>query len=273
MPYGTFFFGRYTRDEILRQVTPETMLVLPVGSTEQHGSHLALFADTILPHVVLERMCARLDPAYPLWILPPIPYGHSIEHGIHTATISLGALTLGAVIGDIGDSVANIGVRRLVLVNGHGGNVGILQTIAREIRVRTGLMVFIINVGALAPRGLFGAEEAEWGIHAGAYETSAIMAAAPDYVRIDRRGSNLPTFDPPLRHLRINGAFRFAWTTEDLSLEGFVGDATKASEEIGAEILDKMVVTMREVLEEIRKFRFPTESIEADGNHYREGGI
>lgn len=257
MPYGRFFWGVRTSPEIRRLVTDETLAVLPVGSVEQHGDHLALYTDNVVPTVVLEKTCARLDPSYPLLVLPPLAYGHSIEHGRAPGTVSLSAATLSAVMKDIGESVAAAGITRFVIANGHGGNVGILQTVAREIRIATGMLVFLLNMGGLGPRGVFGEDEARWGIHAGAYETSVVWGGAPEYVRPELRGSERPVFDPPLEHLTVNGPLRFAWTAADLSASGQMGDASQASAEAGRAILEAMVEKMRQVLEEIRTFRFP----------------
>ena len=115
---------------------------LVVGAIEQHGPHLPTATDLILGVSMLTLAIERLDPSVQLWVLPPLAYGRSVEHEAFAGTVTLSQETLAAVIHDIASSVARSGFRRLVLFNSHGGNVSVLETVARDARRRTGLMVF-----------------------------------------------------------------------------------------------------------------------------------
>ncbi|WP_433034422.1 mycofactocin biosynthesis peptidyl-dipeptidase MftE [Actinomycetospora sp. CA-053990] len=140
------------------------VLLVPVGATEQHGPHLPLGTDTAIAATVAARS------GHP--VAPALPYGASGEHESFPGTVSIGTETLAAVIVELGRSACRF-ARRLVLVNGHGGNVGALRAAVALLRSEGRDVAWF-------PCGVPGADA-----HAGHHETGVMLALAPDTVRPD----------------------------------------------------------------------------------------
>ncbi|MGI9499030.1 MAG: creatininase family protein, partial [Geminicoccaceae bacterium] len=111
-----------------------TIAVLPVGATEQHGPHLPLGVDTMINQGILSQAMAALPPSIQALALPMLPVGKSDEHVGFGGTLTLSAETLIRVWTEVGVSVARSGVKKLVLFNSHGGQVSIMDVVARELR-------------------------------------------------------------------------------------------------------------------------------------------
>ncbi|WP_327087171.1 creatininase family protein [Nonomuraea sp. NBC_01738] len=176
--------------ERLGALLPEALVVLPVGATEQHGPHLPTGTDTLLAATVAERACraaARCE--RPLILAPAVATGASDHHLTFGGTLSLRPETLLAVLLDLARSVAGCGGRRLVLVNGHGGNRGVCTDAASAASVRFGLSTAYANYWEL-----IGGDDPLVPGHAGAFETSAVLALRPELVgeRPEREAPPLP---------------------------------------------------------------------------------
>lgn len=158
----------------LGELLPEALVVVPVGATEQHGPHLATGTDWIVAQTVAERAVigAHDRCGLPLILAPAVPFGASEHHLRFGGTLSLTPETFQAVLLDLTRSIAVCGGRRVVLVNGHGGNVGCCQTVAAAAAERYELAVAHIDYWRLA--------EPPPGVpvpgHAGAFETSLVAA-------------------------------------------------------------------------------------------------
>jgi creatinine amidohydrolase len=168
--------------ETLGAVLPEAVVVLPVGATEQHGPRLATGTDALLATEVCRRAVDRADSPRRLVLAPTLSYGASDHHLPFGATLSLTAETMLAVLLDLARSVAECGGRRLVLVNGHGGNTGLCQAAAAAASVRYDLAVAHADYWRLLP------DDPERDAipvpgHAGAFEASLLAAARPDLAR------------------------------------------------------------------------------------------
>ena len=170
--------------------------VLPVAATEQHGPHLPLSVDTELVEGVLRASLPHLPADLPVFFLPTQALGFSPEHTAFAGTLSLKAETLIRLWTDIGESVAASGVKKLVLLNSHGGQVGLMDVVARDLRARLGLLVYSVswfNLPLLGEDGrdvnaLFNADEHRFGVHAGEVETSMMLALRPERVRMGQIG-------------------------------------------------------------------------------------
>jgi creatinine amidohydrolase len=129
------WFGSLTAPEVTSRLTDESFLCMPVGSYEQHGPHLPLHTDTIIAERFTERLIDRYGDQDDLWILPAIPYGLSLEHAWSPGTISVRTIAMSALLDTmIGEYVRATPARRLILVNGHGGNRGVLEAAAYELQ-------------------------------------------------------------------------------------------------------------------------------------------
>ena len=243
-----------TSPEIRDLPKKDGVLLLPIGAIEQHGPHLPVITDTCQVTEVLSRTMESLPDHVLAWSLPAIPFGKSNEHTGFAGTFSLTAATLTALLFDVSRSARASGFRRLVFVNGHGGNMAILDAAARDIRAETGLMTFCIHphVFVEAPFGITDAER-RLGFHAGELETSLMLALAPHAVHMDQAVKNFAEYpvDGPLFFF---GNATSAWLTRDWSSSGVFGDATLGTSDKGKEILAAAIPRMAALIAAICTF-------------------
>ena len=193
--------------------------VLPIGALEQHSTHLPLGQDWMSVAEMARRIAERLN----AYLLPAMPYGNSQEHQDFKGTIWLQPATLAQVLKDIVASLQHHGFRKVVLVNGHGGN-WILKPTVREIDLaRTGIMVVWVGPERLAAGATSGKE-----LHAGQGETSRALALFPHLVK-DERVDFVP--DATREYLDYVGV-------KGVCPEGVWGEATKATAEEGRRSLE-----------------------------------
>jgi creatinine amidohydrolase len=247
------FFPRLSKLEVARIPKEKALIVLPVGAVEQHGPHMPVFTDTLISEFVLTEAFERLPDDSNIWLLPAIPYGKSTEHLGHPGTISLSATTLMAVVMDISKSLKTSGFEKLVMVNTHGGNTDLMNMMAREIRIETGMSVFRLDPGGLRSADEWiTPQEKQYGIHAGDVETSLVIAAQPDWVHMELAPTEFPQY-PDSRYLQFRNR-AFAWVMDDLSHSGISGDAAKATAEKGNAMVKQYGVHIAEALMEMSRF-------------------
>ncbi len=210
----------------------KTIAVLPTAAVEQHGPHLPVGTDL---HI-MEGMLARLRAACPadldLRLLPVQAVGKSNEHLWAKGTLTLSAETALRVWLEIGLSVARAGVRKIVIVNSHGGNVDINGILARELRVQAGMRAVKTSwFDHGVPEGIYSERERRFGIHGGDAETSLMRAFRPDLVDMAKAKDFASAAEtatiPPI------GPTALAWIASDLNPEGVVGEAHLATAEKG----------------------------------------
>lgn len=232
--------------------------ILPIAAVEQHGPHLPLGTDL----VIAERLAAMAADAVPgdlkIGLLPCLAFGKSDEHAGFAGTISLAAETLIAVLTDIGASLAESGVRRLVIVSGHGGNSECMAIAARRLRQRFAMAVVATNFMRFGlPEGVAGEAEARFGIHGGAVETSLMLHLAPEQVDMARAAdfpSRAETLSRDNRFLGFSGPGAIAWMAGDLNESGVVGNAGAASAEAGRRIAEWQSGRLATLIEELARF-------------------
>jgi creatinine amidohydrolase len=229
--------------------------VLPVGATEQHGPHLPLCVDAAIVAGLVEATIARLPETSRALFLPLQPVGKSDEHARYPGTLSFSAQTLIAMWTELGGCVAAAGVKKLVFLNGHGGQVSVMDIVARELRIRHGMLVFSVNCfGQGLPEGLYGPRELRHGIHAGDMETSVMLALHPHLVDM-ARAPDLPslteTFDGEFRFISHSGGAKPGWQVQDLNPHGVAGNAAAGTAEKGRATIafaaDRLVELLGEV--------------------------
>jgi len=222
-----------------------TMAVLPVAATEQHGPHLPLGVDTNILDGVLSAALAQLPPTLPVLVLPTQAVGFSPEHGSFAGTLSFSAATLIRLWTEIGEAVARTGVKKLLLLNGHGGQVGLLDVVGRDLRARLGLTVWSSSWFALpqppAVAALFPPREHRYGIHAGDTETSMMLALHPE--RVDMAAARDFASASEARAGRYTlladgRSAKLSWSMEDYNPQGAVGNAAAATPEKGRALID-----------------------------------
>lgn len=238
-----------------RSLPANTVAVLPVASIEQHGPHLPVSVDTTINQGVVQRTLSVIEPELPVLVLPTQSVGLSVEHLRFPGTLTTSAETLLALVTDIGASVARAGVRRLVVVNSHGGNVSALDIACRRIRIQHG--IFAVNAMWARmgkPEALRDPVECRFGIHAGRDETAVMLALTPHLVHMDQARNFVSRWQGVANSapaLAPDAGAPPAWQAQDLNPAGAVGDASLATAEMGNALLDhaaeKMAALWRQV--------------------------
>lgn len=204
----------------------------------------------------------------PALFLPTLPVGKSNEHSAWPGTLTFSAKTLMAMWNEIGDSVAAAGVRKLVLLNSHGGRIAPMDIVARDLRIRHRMLAVAANWFAMGmPEGLYTPEEDRFGIHAGDMETSVMPALHPGLVEMDQARD----FHPGIadiarqnRHLGLTGAGKFGWQPHDMNAAGACGNASAATAAKGAATLPNAARQLVTLLQEVH--RMPLSFLDTRGD-------
>lgn len=246
------------KNQVGTLITAHSIMLQPIGAIEQHGPHLPLVVDSLIAQQVAERLTEEYGEQYDLWLLPTIWVGKSNEHAWSPGTLWYSARTLLSIAEDIGRSVASTAARRLVFLNGHGGNSALLGVACREIRLATGLMTFLTHP-FLPPDqgGASPATEMGMGIHGGRAETSMMLYLRPELVDMSQAKTMVPTWIADNQYVRFGGAVTFGWLSNDFGGEGSIGDPTGASAAEGEELIEKSVTMLGEQMNEIARFDIP----------------
>jgi creatinine amidohydrolase len=260
------FWQEMTTREFRALDAARVIALLPVGAIEQHGPHLPLAVDACINAGIVARALELLPADLPVSVLPMLPVGKSDEHLAFPGTLTLAAETLARVWTEIGESVARAGVRKLVLFNSHGGQPQVMEIVARDLRVRLGMVVVAYSwYLAGVPAGLFPDQEVRDGIHAGAIETSIMLHLRPDLVQMEHAADFAPLMrqmaGEGYRLLSPTGPARLGWQAQDLHPAGAAGDARAADAERGRAVVDHAARALVDLLREVD--RFPPERLRA----------
>jgi creatinine amidohydrolase len=232
--------------------------VLPVAAVEQHGPHLPLGVDALIGAAYLAAAEPLIPDDLPVTVLPMQAVGTSVEHEAFPGTLSLSPETVVRAWIEIGEAVARTGVRKLVLINSHGGNSAALELVARALRARFRMLAVTASWSRFGyPDGLFSPEEIRHGIHGGAIETSLMLAVHPELVRRDKVRafpSAAAEMERGYAWLRPDRPAGFGWMAQDLNPEGALGDATAATAEAGRAALAHGARAFVELLDDVRRF-------------------
>lgn len=252
----TRLIGELTFLQIAELLSERSILCLPIGSIEQHGPHLPLNTDVVLAEGFTKLIVAKFGTVLDLWQLPTISISLAREHEWAPGTMSLSIQSMTALLRDLGREIVRaLPARNLAIVNGHGGNRGILEALAQDLRADFDLNVCILHPAALVE---IDANAAVPEIHGGKDETSMMLAIAPELVRQDLIASLKNPPDGESVHKAIlRPGVTWPWTTDDRKIadRGVIGDAGAASVEYGRRIVDQVVATAGSILEELSKRR------------------
>jgi creatinine amidohydrolase len=214
--------------------------------------------DSIICAGVVGHALAKLPKEVPAYAMAPITYGKSEEHLHFPGTITLTGETLLATMIDIGESVYRAGFRKLLIVNGHGGQPQIMEIMAREMRLRHGDYIVVPQQTWRLPHvaGRYMADrEKKLAMHAGHAETAIMLALAPETVHMARAVTNYPP-EFPSKLLSPDGRPACAWTSRDFGPSGIIGDPLPATREQGDAILESLATSWAQAITELHQLQW-----------------
>ena len=228
--------ARMTTEEAAEALAAARVAILPVGAYEQHGPHLTLDTDTAIADALARRLAEDLGADAVL--CPPLGYGLSEHHLAFAGTLTLRPATFLAVVEDVLESLQHAGLRRVLVVNGHGGNIDALRLAARTARRDRGMLVASLMWAVLAADEVAAHAVSDAYGHACETETSVALALIPDRVRPDRLGAvgerrSVDELTDPPRATVDEPVWLDQW-----SADGALGDPRQADEAAGRRIVE-----------------------------------
>ena len=254
-----------TWKEAERAVKEAGFCVIPFGSFEQHGGHLPLNTDSRLARGILNAAGSSLsagESSLLLTVLPVVSVGMSPEHADFPGTLSLAKETFFAYAEALTARLLELGAKRIVLFNSHGGNTPYLQIAAREYRERYGTIVLLFDVFSSESIVRF---TGPLDYHAGTVETSLMLYLFPEAVRQQGAEANHekggrgntsekhPGTRSPAEAAEFFGSPAVPWYSSDFSDSGVIGDPEKADAALGKQVLDALIKEFTELLFRARK--------------------
>jgi len=248
---GRVLWGELSWPQAETRLGEMDVALLPVGAIEQHGHHLPLDTDAFDAEYLANRVAEACSDPKPL-VLPLIAYGVSYHHDDFKGTVSISNDTLSRLVYDIGISAARNGVRKLVIINGHGGNSPALnyaaQLINRDVRI-----FVCVDTGETSDVDIYGIVDTPNDVHAGEIETSTALAVRPELVDLSRAVTSVPAFSS--RYLDFTSKRGVSWyaATSSISPSGVMGDPTKASAAKGQKIWETTIAHLVGLVEDLKR--------------------
>jgi creatinine amidohydrolase len=243
--------GELTFQEIPKRLGATSILCLPIGSIEQHGPHLPLNTDAVLAEEFTRRIIGRWAETYDLWQLPTVSVSLAREHEWAPGTLSLSIQGMTTLVHDLGREISrSLPARNLAIINGHGGNRGILEALAQDLRADFGLNVCILHPAVWADASnAAGIPE----IHGGKNETSMMLAIAPQLVRRDLIAQKIHLDAGAVRTVILDPAVTWPWTTNEKQIadNGTIGDPKAATVELGERLLEQVANNAGDVFKQL----------------------
>ena len=240
----------------------QVVAVLPVAATEQHGPHLPVSVDAALVNGVVNASLTHLPADLPVLFLPTQQIGKSNEHIRFPGTLTLSAQTVISLWMDIGASVARSGIKKMLILNSHGGQASIMDIVARDLRTEHDLIVYSANWYNLplgdVVMGLFPAEEHRFGIHAGDIETSMMLALEEksgikgiDMTQAQNFHSTSQDRAAKYAVLGNGTSAKLGWQMQDYNPQGAAGNAAAANAAKGHALINAAGLQLANLLKEV----------------------
>jgi creatinine amidohydrolase len=243
--------------QLSAELSKDSIVVLPLGAIEQHGPHLPLNTDFVVADAVSRAAVEKFGAETNAWLLPTLPFTKSNEHAWAAGTMWLSATTMMAVIDDIGRCVASTPAKKIMFINGHGGNSALMAMMNRELRLKYGLQTFLAHPHMPADQGGSSAEsELGMGVHGGVDETSVMLHLRPDLVDMSLAVRRVPEGLAKNEQVKFGGRVAFGWLSNDFFPEGHIGDPTGASADLGARMFAGAIDSLGVAMQEISRFDF-----------------
>jgi creatinine amidohydrolase/Fe(II)-dependent formamide hydrolase-like protein len=248
---GEYHWGLMSWPQIEHYLKRIDLALLPVGAVEQHGPHLPLDTDAFDAGYLARRVAEACNPPRPL-VMPLVPYGVSYHHSDFKGTLGIGNESLAGLIYDIGMSAAANGVRKLVIINGHGGNAPALNYAAQKIN-RDAHIFVCVDSGETSDVDIEALVETPNDVHAGEIETSTSLAVRPHLVRRARAVSEVPRFSSRYLDFSSNRGVSWYAYTDRISESGVMGNPLLASARKGEKIWEIMIAHLVALVEDLKQ--------------------
>jgi len=248
-----FMWEALTWPEIAERLKIIDTAILPCGSIEQHGPHLPLDVDYFDAVLLARRVAENCSHPRP-FVLPAIPYGVAYHHSDFKGTVSVSNRALSAMVYDIGMSVAANGIKKLVLLNGHGDNAPTLKYAAQMINRDAGIFV-CVETGETSDVDIDKMIETPNDIHAGEIETSTTLAVRPQVVDMTKAVDETVDLDNEFLDFDSDRGVSWYVRTRRISTSGVMGNAMAATAEKGEKIWDLMIRRLTRFVETIKNTR------------------
>ncbi|SMD25682.1 creatininase family protein [Kibdelosporangium aridum] len=228
------------------------VVLLPIGSTEQHGPHLPTGVDDFMAAEVCRRAAHMVDKRTPVVVAPSIPFGLAEHHMLFGGTLTLSLSTLHALLRDLCRSIDRAGFDWILIVNGHGGNMTALHALITELTAELSISVGFTNYFTAGRMVIRETLETQDGLmHACEGETSMVMAALPHLVRTQELDKAVgPAITLPAES---TDPVYFAVSFRVITESGVAGNGDKATAEKGERILDGCAQALADLL--VTRFR------------------
>lgn len=253
------WWGDFRTTEFAGLDPEATIAMLPIAAIEQHGPHLPVSTDSAIMQAMLETVIPLIPDGLDIRILPVQSVGKSNEHLHAPGTLTLSPLAAIQAWTELGLSVARAGIRKMVLVNAHGGNEEIMGIVTRELRVACRMLAVKTSWMRFGvPDGIYPEAEMRYGIHGGDVETSLMLHFRPDLVDMAKAQdfrSGVERAEQDFALLRHTGTHAFAWIASDLNPHGVVGNAAAATAEKGRLTAAHQAAGFVRLLADVRKAR------------------
>lgn len=238
-------WGNLTWPEFVEARTSANVAVLPIGAIEEHGPHLPLNTDNVAADAFARLVCERTD----TFLLPTLPYGQVWSLKRFPGSLTISNETLKSMIQDLSASLQSQGMRGLVLISGHLGNMAALKEAAREVQERLQFPVmylFYPDLKAASQSVLEAPASHPSIVHADELETSILLSLQPDIVQMDKAVSEYPDYPTDFDVVPTY------W--DEVNDSGVFGDATKATKAKGDLIMNRVVDKAVELVEHFKSF-------------------
>ena len=249
-PVADYQWALMSWPQIEKRLQVVDIALLPVGSIEQHGPHLPLDTDAFDADHLANRVAEACSAPRPL-VLPPIAYGVSYHHDDFKGTLSVSNQTLSGLVYDVGMSCAANGIKKLVIINGHGGNAPALNYAAQMINRDAGIFV-CVDTGETSDVDIAQMIRTPNDVHAGEIETSTSLAVRPHLVHMAAAKAAVPEFSS--RYLNFSSKRGISWYgyTRQISASGVMGDPTAADAQKGRRIWAVMIAHLVAFVEDLK---------------------
>ncbi|MEM1574250.1 MAG: creatininase family protein [Candidatus Methanomethylicaceae archaeon] len=249
--------SKMTWPEVKERLKETDMVIIPIGSIEQHGPALPLNTDTYIAYMIAKKVAKKVAKDIKPVIAPPIYFGFSDHHMDFPGTISINEDTLANLIIDICKSLAKHGFRKIIILNGHGGNHAAIHRAMYELKRERNIFIAfvdIFNIVADIAKNIFQPPI----YHADDYETSVVMALGQNVKKEklvkEVAHTKIPKFIK-IDFLAPPPSVKVPVYLKEFTESGIIGDPTKASKEKGEKIVEAIIKRLVDFLRELKQIK------------------